>query len=105
MVKILKSNKREKKLKTNKQQRKHLDLVISINMLEVFYTNSSVKSQMVYGFARFGIYSYKPGILFMGQANSIAPDGTPHFAASHLGLFCLQREISWKNEIKMKNHS
>ena len=22
-------------------------------------------------------------------ANRIAPDGTPHFAASHLGLFCL----------------
>ena len=22
-------------------------------------------------------------------ANSIAPDGTPRFAASHLGLFCL----------------
>ena len=23
------------------------------------------------------------------SANRIAPDGTPHFAASHLGLFCL----------------
>ena len=23
------------------------------------------------------------------QANRIAPDGTPRFAASHLGLFCL----------------
>ena len=22
-------------------------------------------------------------------ANRIAPDGTPHFAVSHLGLFCL----------------
>ena len=23
------------------------------------------------------------------KGNRIAPDGTPHFAASHLGLFCL----------------
>ena len=23
------------------------------------------------------------------SANRIAPDGTPHYAASHLGLFCL----------------
>ena len=23
------------------------------------------------------------------KANRIAPDGTPHFAVSHLGLFCL----------------
>ena len=23
------------------------------------------------------------------SANRIAPDGTPHFAASHMGLFCL----------------
>ena len=25
----------------------------------------------------------------IGSANRIAPDGTPRFAASHLGLFCL----------------
>ena len=36
---------------------------------------------------------------------SIAPDVTPHNAASHLRLFCLRTEISSKNEIKNKNHS
>ena len=33
------------------------------------------------------------GVLFLSmkfmKANRIAPDGTPRFAASHLGLFCL----------------
>ena len=41
------------------------------------------------------INSYKPGIPFVGhRQNSIAPDVTPQNAASHLGLFCLHREIS-----------
>ena len=31
------------------------------------------------------------------KANSIAPDETPQYAASHLGLFCLPRESSSKN--------
>ena len=39
----------------------------------------------------------------MGHSqNRIAPDVTPQNAASHLGLFCLHREISSKNEIKLK---
>ena len=32
------------------------------------------------------------------SANRIAPDGTPRFAASHLGLFCLP--MSHKKEIE-----
>ena len=40
--------------------------------------------------------SFKPGVPFVG----IDPDVTPQNAASHLGLFCLHREISSKNEIK-----
>ena len=40
------------------------------------------------------INSYQPHVPFVGQN-----------AASHLGLFCLHREISSKNEIKNKNHS
>ena len=62
------------------------------------------------------INSFKPGVPFVGQrqqnsprcgtfANRIAPDVTPQNAASHLGLFCLLREISSKNEIINKNHS
>ena len=31
------------------------------------------------------------------EANSIAPDVTPQNVVSHLGLFCLLREISLKN--------
>ena len=45
------------------------------------------------------INAYKPGILFMGQANSIAPDVTMQFAVSHLGLSCLLTFIDMKNEI------
>ena len=37
--------------------------------------------------------------------NSIAPDVTPQNAASHLGLLCLRREISSKNEIKNKKNT
>ena len=37
-------------------------------------------------------------------ANCIAPDVTPHNAASHLGLFCLFR-FSLKNGIKLQNQS
>ena len=33
-------------------------------------------------------------------ANRIAPDGTPHSAASHLGLFCLP--ISHKRDARLK---
>ena len=40
------------------------------------------------------INSFKPSVLKL--ANSIAPDVTPQNAASHLGLFCLLREISSK---------
>ena len=44
--------------------------------------------------------------IFYGTlANSIAPDVTPQFAASYLGLSCLLRGISSKNGIKYKNHS
>ena len=32
------------------------------------------------------------------KANRIAPDGTPRFAASHLGLFCLL--ISHKKDVR-----
>ena len=34
------------------------------------------------------------------QANRIAPDGTPHFAASHLGLCCLP--MSHKRDARLK---
>ena len=34
------------------------------------------------------------------QANRIAPDGTPRFAASHLGLFCLP--MSHKKDARLK---
>ena len=40
------------------------------------------------------------------SANRIAPDGTPRFAASHLGLFCLpmshkkDARLIWVNEDK-----
>ena len=51
------------------------------------------------------VFAASHGVLFVGQANSIAPDVTPQNAASHLGLFCLHREFSSKNEIKNKNHS
>ena len=47
------------------------------------------------------IYSYMPGVLFVGHR----PDVTPQNAASHLGLFCLHREISSKYEIENENHS
>ena len=33
------------------------------------------------------------------SANRIAPDGTPHFAASHLGLFCLP--LSHKKNVRL----
>ena len=33
-------------------------------------------------------------------ANRIAPDGTPHSAASHLGLFCLP--LSHKSDTRLK---
>ena len=33
------------------------------------------------------------------QANRIALDGTPHFAASHLGLFCLP--MSDKKDVRL----
>ena len=33
------------------------------------------------------------------SANRIAPDGTPCFAASHLGLFCLP--MSHKNDARL----
>ena len=40
------------------------------------------------------------------KANRIAPEGTPHFATSHLGLFCLpvshkkDARLIWVNIIK-----
>ena len=34
------------------------------------------------------------------HANRIAPDGTPHSAASHLGLFCLP--MSHKRDARLK---
>ena len=43
----------------------------------------------------------------MVLANRIAPDGTPHFAASHLGLFCLPLPMSYKKDsrvIRVKPH-
>ena len=33
-------------------------------------------------------------------ANRIAPDGTPHSAASHLGLYCLP--MSHKKDVRLK---
>ena len=42
-------------------------------------------------------------------ANGIAPDGTPRFAASHLGLFCLpmshkkDARLIWVNNYKLSN--
>ena len=33
------------------------------------------------------------------KANRIAPDGTPRFAASHLGLFCLPK--SYKKDDRL----
>ena len=35
----------------------------------------------------------------MPETNRIAPDGTPHFAASHLVLFCLP--ISHKKDARL----
>ena len=41
------------------------------------------------------------------KANRIAPDGTPRFAASHLGLFCLpmshkkDARLIWVNKRKL----
>ena len=75
---------------------------------EAYWTASSVKqnrSKHNFFDDNVSINSYKSGILFMGQANSIAPDGTPQNPASHLGLFCLLRGISTKNGIKIQNHS
>ena len=43
------------------------------------------------------------------KANRIAPDGKPHFAASHLGLFCLpmshkkDARLIWVNEVNINN--
>ena len=34
------------------------------------------------------------------EANRIAPDGTPHSAASHLGLYCLP--MSHKKDARLK---
>ena len=34
--------------------------------------------------------------------NRIAPDGTTHFAASHLGLFCLPTCMSHKKDARLK---
>ena len=42
------------------------------------------------------------------SANRIAPDGTPHFAASHLGLFCLpmshkkDKKFIWVNPVSVR---
>ena len=36
-----------------------------------------------------GVRSYFSFFFIFVLANRIASDGTPHFAASHLGLFCL----------------
>ena len=48
-------------------------------------------------------FAYKPGVPFVAHRQTvIAPDLTPQNAASHLGLFCLHREISSKNDIKIK---
>ena len=33
------------------------------------------------------------------KANRIAPDGTPRFAASHMGVFCMP--MSYKNHAKL----
>ena len=35
------------------------------------------------------------------SANRIAPDGTPHFAASHLGLFCLPTCVPHKKGTRL----
>ena len=43
-------------------------------------------------------FSFHFSIKFMG-ANRIAPDGTPHFAESYLGLFCLV--MSHKKDVSL----
>ena len=43
-------------------------------------------------------FSFHFSMKFM-QANRIAPDGTPRFAASHLGLFCLP--MSHKKDVRL----
>ena len=45
----------------------------------------------------FYIYHFSMKIL---NANRIAPDGTPRFAASHLGLFCLPMSHKWDDRLK-----
>ena len=42
------------------------------------------------------------GAILFAYVNSIVPDVMPQNAASHLGLFCLLRENSSKNEIKIQ---
>ena len=37
------------------------------------------------------------------QVNRIVPDGTPRFAASHLGLFCLPMSIEKDVRLKWVN--
>ena len=37
------------------------------------------------------------------KANRIAPTGTPHFAASHLGLFCLAMSVKRLQAVKIEN--
>ena len=43
------------------------------------------------------VFTFSMNVL---QANRIAPDGTPRFAASHLGLFCLP--MSHKKDERLK---
>ena len=38
------------------------------------------------------------------KGNRIAPDGTPRFAASHLGLFCLPMSYKKNARLKYINH-
>ena len=52
------------------------------------------------------LFNFSMNIL---KANRIAPDGTPRFAASHLGLFCLpmshkkDARLIWVNSSKKKH--
>ena len=35
------------------------------------------------------------------KANRIDPDGTPRFVASHMGLFCMPKAMSHKNNVRL----
>ena len=47
------------------------------------------ESTFIFRGVRYDFYFLSHFSMKFLNANRIAPDGTPHFAVSHLGLFCL----------------